>query len=60
MNPELEPILTRAQTLHDDVDYKAVAAWKSPRQPVGAFPRISLHHSIQLFGSFRVQYYVEL
>ena len=41
MNPELEQILSRAQTLYEDVDYKAVAEWKSGapgRKAIGYMP----------------------
>ena len=41
MNPELEQILSRAQTLYEDVDYRAVAEWKSRapgRKAIGYLP----------------------
>lgn len=41
MNPELELILSRAQALYEDVDYKAVAEWKSRapgRKAIGYLP----------------------
>jgi len=41
VNPELEQILSRAQTLYEDVDYKAVAEWKScapGRRAIGYLP----------------------
>ncbi len=41
VNPELEQILSRAQTLYEDVDYKAVAEWKScapGRRAIGYMP----------------------
>jgi benzoyl-CoA reductase subunit C len=44
VNPELEQILTRAQILYDDVDYKAVAEWKSrtpERKAIGYMPILS-------------------
>ena len=41
MSPELEQILSRAQTLYEDIDYKAVAEWKSyapGRRAIGYMP----------------------
>ena len=41
MNPELELILSRAQSLYEDADYKAVAEWKSRapgRKAIGYMP----------------------
>lgn len=41
MNPQLSEILKRAQILYEDVDFKAVAAWKSAapgRKAVGYMP----------------------
>jgi benzoyl-CoA reductase subunit C len=41
MDPKLSEILMRAQTLYEDVDFKAVAAWKSAapgRKAVGYMP----------------------
>jgi benzoyl-CoA reductase subunit C len=41
VNPELEQILSRAQALYEDVDYKAVAQWKSyapGRRAIGYMP----------------------
>ena len=41
VNPELEQILSRAQALYEDVDYKAVAEWKScgpERRAIGYMP----------------------
>ncbi|MGA8340564.1 MAG: 2-hydroxyacyl-CoA dehydratase, partial [Candidatus Sulfotelmatobacter sp.] len=41
MNPEFEQILSRAQTLYEDVDYRVVAEWKSSapgRKAIGYLP----------------------
>ncbi len=41
MNPEIEQLLSRAQALYEDVDYKAVAEWKSRvpgRRAIGYMP----------------------
>jgi benzoyl-CoA reductase subunit C len=57
MNPDLAQIISRAQSLYEDVDYKAVGAWKSAapgRKAIGYMPTYVPRESIWAGGMLPV------